>query len=90
MIAVDWINNAVVTRARYDMWKRFIELQYSRANFERRMFADLPNGHARNVTEIAMNARIAKVLQVYQEDEFAEYSNDVFNVILCSEDESDD
>jgi hypothetical protein len=90
MIAVDWINNATVTRARYDMWKRYIDLQYSRANFERRLFADLPNGYARNVTEMAINARIAKVLQVYQHDAFAEYSNDVFNVILNSEDDSDE
>ena len=90
MIAVDWINNATVTRARYDMWKRYIDLQYSRANFERRLFADLPNGYARNVTEMAINARIAKVLHVYQHDAFAEYSNDVFNVILNSEDDSDE
>ena len=88
MIAVDWINGRA--RLHYEMWKRYVELQYSRAHFERRMFAELPNGYARNVTEIAINARIAKVLQVYQHDAFAEYSNDVFNVILGSEDESDE
>ena len=42
------------------------------------------------VQMLAINARIAKVLQVYQHDAFAEYSNDVFNVILGSEDESDE
>jgi len=52
------------------------------------LFADLPIGHARNVTELAINARIAKVLHVYQETAFAEYSNDIFNVILGSDDES--
>jgi hypothetical protein len=88
MIAVDWINNVASARGHYAMWKCYIDLQYSRAHFERRIFADLPTGHARNVTEIAINARIAKVLHVYQETAFAEYSNDIFNVILGSDDES--
>jgi len=65
-------------------------LQYSRAHFERRMFADLPNGHARNVTEIAINARIAAIVAVYHRDEFAEYSQDAFSIILGSDDDSDD
>ena len=90
MIAVDWINNAAGARGHYTMWKCYIELQCSRANFERRMFAELPNGHARNVTEIAINARIAAVVAVYQRDAFAEYSNDAFNIILGSDEDSDD
>jgi hypothetical protein len=88
MIAVDWINGRA--RLQYEMWKRYVELQYSRAHFERRMFADLPNGHARNVTEIAINARIAAIVAVYHRDEFAEYSQDVFSVILGSDGDSDD
>jgi hypothetical protein len=54
------------------------------------MFADLPNGHARNVTELAINARIAAIVAVYHRDEFAEYSQDVFSVILGSDDDSDE
>ena len=88
MIAVDWINNAAGARGHYAMWKCYIDLQYSRANFERRLFADLPNGHARNVTELAINARVGAVVAVYQRDEFAEYSNDLFNVILGTDYES--
>ena len=88
MIAVDWIKNPSVARGHYEMWKKCIELQYTRANFVRRMFADLPNGHARNVTEIAINARIDAVINVYQKDAFAEYSHDVFQIILESDDDS--
>ena len=88
MIAVDWINGHA--RGHYDMWKKFIELQYSRENFERRLFADLPNGHARNVTEIAINSRIAKVVEMYNRDAFAEYSQDIFSLVLGSDYDSDD
>jgi hypothetical protein len=87
MIAVDWINNPVGARAHYAMWKCYIDLQYSRANFERRLFAELPNGHARNVTELAINARIAAVIAVHQRDAFAEYSNDAFSIVLGSDDD---
>jgi hypothetical protein len=90
MVAVDWINNVSGARGHYAMWKKYIELQYSRANFERRLFADLPNGHARNVTEIAINSRIAKVVEVHQRDAFAEYNQDIFGVVLGSDYESDD
>lgn len=90
MIAVDWINNASAARGHYEMWKKYIELQYSRANFERRLFADLPNGHARNVTEIAINSRIAKVVEVHQRDVFAEYSQDIFSLVVGSDYDSDD
>jgi len=90
MIAVDWINSVSGARGHYDMWKKYIELQYSRANFERRLFADLPNGHARNVTEIAINSRIAKVVEMYQRDAFAEYSQDIFGLVVGSDYESDD
>jgi hypothetical protein len=90
MIAVDWINSAAGARSHYEMWKRYIELQYSRAHFERRLYAELPNGHVRNVTEIAINARIAKVAEIYQSDAFAEYSHDAFGVVLGSDYESDD
>jgi hypothetical protein len=47
----------------------------------------LPNGHARNVTELAINARIAAVIAVHQRDAFAEYSNDAFNIVLGSDDD---
>jgi hypothetical protein len=87
MIAVDWINNPAGARAHYAMWKCYIDLQYSRANFERRLFTELPNGHARNVTELAINARIAAVIAVHQRDAFAEYSNDAFNIVLGSDDD---
>ena len=90
MIAVDWINSNAGARGRYEMWKRYIELQYSRAHFERRLFADLPNGHARNVTEIAINARITSAVNVYQRDAFAEYSQDAFQIMLGSDYESDE
>lgn len=90
MIAVDWINSIAGARLHYEMWKRYIELQYSRAHFERRLYAELPNGHVRNVTEIAINARIAKVAEIYQRDAFAEYSQDAFGVVLGSDYESDD
>jgi hypothetical protein len=90
MIAVDWINSAAGARSHYEMWKRYIELQYSRAHFERRLYAELPNGHARNVTEIAINARIAAIVTVYHRDSFAEYSQDAFGVVLGSDYESDD
>lgn len=90
MIAVDWINNVSVARGHYEMWKKYIELQYSRANFERRLFADLPNGHARNVTEIAINSRIAKVIEIHQRDAFVEYSQDAFSIVLGSDYDSDD
>ena len=89
MVAVDWINTASGARGHYDMWKKYIELQYSRANFERRLFAELPNGHARNVTEIAINSRIAKVVEVHQRDAFVEYNQDIFGVVLGSDYESD-
>ena len=90
MIAVDWINCPVVARGHYEMWKKYVELQYSRMNFERRLFADLPNGHARNVTESAINARLCKVNELYEVDEMMGSSEDVFNLILGSESESDD
>jgi hypothetical protein len=90
MIAVDWINSNAGARGHYAIWKRCIELQFSRAHFERRLFAELPNGHARNVTEIAINARIDAVMKAYETDVFAEYSQDAFNIILGSDDESDD
>jgi hypothetical protein len=88
MIAVDWIKSPAVARRHYDMWKRYIELQCSRANFERRLFADLPAGHARNVIEISINARIDTVISAYHKDGFAEYTNDAFNIVLENDDES--
>jgi hypothetical protein len=88
MIAVDWIKSPVIARGHYNMWKRYTELQCSRANFERRMFADLPNGLARNVTEISINARIDAVITVYHRDAFAEYNHDAFQIVLGSDDES--
>jgi hypothetical protein len=88
MIAVDWIRSPVIARGHYNMWKRYIELQCSRANFERRMFAELPNGLARNVTEISINARIDAVITVYHRDAFAEYNHDAFQIVLGSDDES--
>jgi hypothetical protein len=88
MIAVDWINSNAGARGRYEMWKRYIELQYSRAHFERQLYSELPNGHARNVTEIAINARIAAAVNLYQNDAFAEYNNDAFNIVLENDDES--
>jgi hypothetical protein len=90
MIAVDWINSNAGARGRYEMWKRYIELQYSRAHFERRLYSELPNGHARNVTEIAINARITSAVNVYQRDAFAEYSQDAFQIMLGSDYESDE
>ena len=90
MIAVDWIKGPAVARRHYDMWKRYIELQCSRANFERRLFADLPAGHARNVIEISINARIDTVIAAYHNDAFAEYNNDALHVGLGSDDESGD
>jgi hypothetical protein len=90
MIAVDWINSNAGARGRYEMWKRYIELQYSRAHFERRLYSELPNGHARNVTEIAINARITSAVNVYQRDAFAEYSQDAFQIMLGSDCESDE
>ena len=90
LIAVDWIKNPVVARTHYDMWKRYVDLQYSRANFERRLFGELTNGNARNVTETAINARIDAVIQLYQKDGFAEYTQDVFKIILGSDDDSDE
>lgn len=90
MIAVDWINSNAGARGHYEMWKRYIELQYSRAHFERRLFADLPTGHARNVTELAINARIAAAINLYQKDAFAEYSQDAFQIMLGSDYESDE
>lgn len=90
MIAMDWIRSTVIARGHYNMWKRYIELQCSRANFERRMFAELPNGLARNVTEIAINARIDAVIAVYHHDAFAEYNLDAFQIVLGSDDESGD
>jgi hypothetical protein len=88
MIAVDWINSNAGARGRYEMWKRYIELQYSRAHFERQLYSELPNGHARNVTEIAINARIAAAVNLYQNDAFAECNNDAFNIVLENDDES--
>ena len=88
MIAVDWINSNAGARGRYEMWKRYIELQYSRAHFERQLYSELPNGHARNVTEIAINARIAAAVNLYQTDAFAEYNNDAFQLVLENDDES--
>ena len=90
MIAMDWIRSTVIARGHYNMWKRYIELQCSRANFERRIFAELPNGLARNVTEIAINARIDAVITAYHHDEFAEYNQDAFQIVLGSDDESGD
>lgn len=90
MIAVDWIKSPAIARSHYEMWKRYIELQCSRANFERRMFSDLPNGLARNVIEIAINARIDTVITVYQRDAFAEHNHDAFQIVLESDDDSDD
>jgi hypothetical protein len=52
--------------------------------------ADLPNGHARNVTEIAINSRIAKVVEMYNRDAFAEYSQDIFSLVVGSDYDSDD
>jgi hypothetical protein len=40
------------------------------------------------VTELAINARIAAVITVHQRDAFAEYSNDAFNLVLGSDDDS--
>ena len=82
LIAVDWIQNPSVARSHYEMWKRYVELQYSRAHFERRVFSSLPNGHARNVTEIAINARIGAVCALYQDNAFSEYAHDVFDLVL--------
>ena len=45
-------------------------------------------GHARNVTEIAINARIAAAVNLYQTDAFAEYNNDAFQLVLENDDES--
>ena len=77
-----------IARGHYNIWKRYIELQCSRANFERRMFADLPNGLARNVTEISTNALIDTVITVHHRDAFAEYNRDAFQILLGSDDES--
>ena len=62
------------------------------------MFADLPNGLARNVTEISTNARnvteistnalIDTVITVHHRDAFAEYNRDAFQILLGSDDES--
>jgi hypothetical protein len=52
------------------------------------MFAELPNGLARNVTEISINARIDAVITVYHRDAFAEYNHDAFQIVLGSDDES--
>jgi len=90
LIVMDWIKNPVVARTHYDMWKCYVDLQYSRANFERRLFGELTNGNARNVTETAINARIDAVIQLYQKDGFAEYKQDVFKIILGSDDDSDE
>ena len=68
----------------------YIDLEYSRLNFERRLFGELSNGNARNVTERAMNARIDVVKQVYEKDGFAEYTQDAFKIILGSDDDSDE
>ena len=56
---------------------RYIECESSRVNFERRMYAELSNGLARNVNEISINARIHAVTSAYHRDGFAEYNNDV-------------
>ena len=90
MIAVDWIRSPMVARSHSEMWCRYIELRCSRANFERRMFAELPNGLARNMNAISINARIDTVITAYQRDAFAEYNNDAFQVVLGSEDESEE
>lgn len=90
MIAVDWIRSSVIARGHYYMWKRYIELQCSRANFERRIFAELPNGLVRNMNEISINARIDAVATVYHRDAFAEYNHDAFQIVLGSDDDSGD
>ena len=77
MIAVDWIRSEEIARVHCDMWKRYIECESSRVNFERRMYAELSNGLARNVNEISINARIHAVTSAYHRDGFAEYNNDV-------------
>jgi len=82
LIAADWIQNPVVARSHYDMWKKYIDLQYSREHFERRIFEKLSNGNARNVTEIAINARIAAVCSLYQENGFSEYETDLFKLYI--------
>lgn len=90
LVAVDWINSPAGARSHYEMWKKYIDLQYSREHFERRVFEKLSNGNARNVTELAINARIAAVCALYQENQFSEYETDLFKLILQNNGSDDD
>ena len=47
------------------------ERESTRDNFERRMYAELSSGLARNVNEISINARIDAVTSAYNRDGFA-------------------
>lgn len=90
LIAVDWIKNPSAARASYGMWKKYIDLQYSRKHFERRVFEKLSNGNARNVTETAINARLDAIYGLYQENGFSEYEVDLFKLVLNDGSDDDD
>jgi hypothetical protein len=82
MIAVDWIRSEDAARGHSSMWKRYMELERSRVNFERRMYGELSSGLARNVNEISIKARIDVVARAYHRDGFAESNNEVLSLSL--------
>lgn len=63
------------------MWVQYIKIQNSREHFERRIFAELPDGVVRNTTPSAINARISTVIAAYTGGVFDDYRHDAFALI---------
>lgn len=81
MMVCDWIQGGAVGGAHDEMWRQYIKIQNSREHFERRIFADLADGTARNTTAVAINTRILTVLAAYEACVFEDYRQDAFALI---------
>ena len=84
MLVCDWIQGGGVGGVgggHDEMWRQYVKIQNSREHFERRIFAELPDGVVRNTTASAINARILTVLAAYESRVFEDYRHDAFALI---------
>lgn len=81
LMMCDWIQGGAVGGAHDEMWRQYVKIQNSREHFERRIFADLADGAARNTTAVAINTRILTVLAAYESRIFEDYRQDAFALI---------